>query len=71
MAKNGIILQWKKLFSLRTGITSNHVGDFSYLNCFYSYRIENKLKKHEKACNDHVYCYVEMPYEDKKTLKYN
>ena len=30
-----------------------------------------KLKKHEKVCNDHDYCYVEMPDEDNKILKYN
>ena len=29
------------------------------------------LKKHEKVCNDNDYCYVEMPNEDNKILKYN
>ena len=61
----------KSLSSLFRGITSNHNGDFYCLNCFHSYRTENKLKKHEKVCNDHDYCYVEMPNEDKKVLKYN
>ena len=37
----------------------------------HSYRTENKLKKHEKVCSNHDYCYVEMPNEDNKTLKYN
>ena len=32
---------------------------------------KKKLKKHEKVCNDHNYCYVEMPNEDSKILKYN
>ena len=32
---------------------------------------KEKLKKHEKICNDHDYCYVEMPDKDKKILKYN
>ena len=27
--------------------------------------------KHEKVCNDHDYCYVEMPNEYNKILKYN
>ena len=39
-----------------------------YLNCFHSYRTENKLKKHEIVCNNQDYCYVEMPIEDNKTL---
>ena len=28
-------------------------------------------KKHERVCNDHDYCYVEMPNEDNKILKCN
>ena len=47
-------------------LASNHVGDFYCLNCFHSYRTKNKIKKHEKVCNDHDYCYVEMPNEDNK-----
>ena len=61
----------KKLSSLLRRIASNHNGDFYCLNCFYSYRTENKLTKHEKVCNKYDYCYVEMPSEDNKTLKYN
>ena len=48
----------KKLSVLLRGITSNNVGDFYCLNCFHSYSTENKLKKREKVCNDHDYCYV-------------
>ena len=51
-------------------ITSNHKEDFYCLNCFHSYRTENKLKKHKKVCESHDYCYVEMPEEDNKILKY-
>ena len=29
------------------------------------------FKKHEKVCNNHDYCYVQMPREYNKTLKYN
>ena len=61
----------KKLSVLLRGITSNNVGDFYCLNCFHSYSTENKLKKHEKVCNDHDDCYVDMPNEDNKILKYN
>ena len=49
----------------------NHNGDFYCLNCFHSYTTKNKLKKHERVCNDHDYCYVEMSDEDNKILKYN
>ena len=58
----------KKLCSLFRRITSNHNGDFYCLNYFHSYRTENKLKKHEKVCNSHDYCHVEMSNEDNKTL---
>ena len=61
----------KSLSALFRGITSKHVGDFYCLNCFHSYKTENKLKKHEKVCNDHDYCYVEMPNDHNKILKYN
>ena len=57
--------------ALFRGITSKHEGDFYYLNCFKSYTTENKLKKHKKVCEDHDYCYVEMPKEYNKILKYN
>ena len=61
----------KNLSSLFRGITSNHYGDFYCLNYFHSYSTKNKLKKHEKVCYDHDYCYVDMPNEDNKKLKYN
>ena len=61
----------KKLFALFRGITSKHDGDLYCLNCFQSYTAENKLKKHKKVCENHDYCYVEMPEEYNKTLKYN
>ena len=61
----------KSLSRLLRRITSNHVGDFYCLHCFHSYSTENKLKKHEKVCNDYDYCYVEMLNEDNKILKYN
>ena len=35
----------KKLSALIRGITSKHKGDFYSLNCFQSFRTENKLKK--------------------------
>ena len=53
----------KSLSALLRGITSNHDEDFYCLNCFHSYSTNNKLKNHEKVCNDHNYCYIEMPNE--------
>ena len=37
---------------------------FYCLNCFHSYSTKNKLKKRKGICEDHDYCYVEMPKED-------
>ena len=61
----------KSLSVLFRGITSKHDEDFYCLNCFQSYTTENKLKKHKKVCENHNYCYLEIPGEYKKTLKYN
>ena len=55
----------KKLSALLKGITSKHDGDLYCLNCFHSFRTENKLKKHKKVCENHDYCYVEMSDEIK------
>ena len=61
----------KKLSALLREITGNNNGDFYCLNCFHSYTTENKIKKHKNICENHDYCYVEMPEEDNKILKYN
>ena len=63
--------KWHHLAALFRGITSNDNGDFYCLNCFCSYRTENKFKKHKKVCKNHNYCYVGMPEEDNEILKYN
>ena len=60
----------KSISGLLRGITSNHNGDFYCLNCFHSYTTERKLRKHEKICNDHDFCYLKMPDEDNKILTY-
>ena len=41
------------------------------LNCFHSYETKGKLKEHKKVCNDHDYCYPEMPNKYNKILKYD
>ena len=61
----------KSLSALFRGITSKHEGDFYFLNCFQSYTTENKLKKDKKVCENHDYCYVEMPEECNKILEYS
>ena len=60
----------KKLSALFSKITSNHDGDFYCLNCFHSFRTENKLK-HKNVCKNHDCCCVEMHKEDNKILKYS
>ena len=61
----------KKLPTSLRGIKSKRDGGFYCLNCFYSYSTENKLKKHKKVCENHDYCYLEIPQEDNIILKYN
>ena len=60
----------KSLHALLKGIKSKHKGDFYCLNCFHAYTTKNKLERHENVCENHDYCYVEMPNEDNKILKY-
>ena len=60
----------KSISGLLRGITSNHNGDFYCLNCFHSYTTERKPREHERICNDHDFCYLKMPDEDNKILKY-
>ena len=69
-AENWHYLTVKTIPALLRGITSNHDGDFYFLNCFQSQRTKAALKKHEKVCKDHDYCNVKMPDKDKKILKY-
>ena len=52
----------KSLPALLRGITSNHHGAFSCLNC----AAHNKLKKHERVCNNHDYCRIDMPKKYEK-----
>ena len=61
----------KSLSALFKEITGNNHGDFYCLDCFQSYPTENKLKNHKKVCENLYYCYVEMPEEDNKILKYS
>ena len=49
----------KNLSRLLRGITSNHKEDFYCLNCFHSYRTENKLEAYKKIYENHDYCHVD------------
>ena len=60
----------KSISGLFRGITSNHNGDFHCLNCLRSYTTKEKLRKHERICNDHDFCYLKMPDKDNKILEY-
>ena len=60
----------KSISGLLRGITSNHNGDFYCLNCFHSYTTERKLINHKRICENNVFCYLKMPDEDNKILKY-
>ena len=74
MMKNGEkwhYLAVTSLSALFREITGNNIGDFYCLNCSQSYTTETKLKKHKKVRENHDNCYVEMPEEDNKILKYN
>ena len=46
--ENWHYLSVKSLSRLLRGISSNHDGDYYCLNCFHSYRTENKLNLHKK-----------------------
>ena len=46
-------LMVESLSALLRRITSNDKEDFYYSNCFRSYSTKEKLKKHEKVCNDY------------------
>ena len=61
----------KSLSALLRGITGNNNGDFYCLNCFHSYTTESKLEKQKNVCENHDYCYAEMPEEDNEILKHN
>ena len=60
----------KSISGLLRGITSNHNGDFYCLNCFHSYTTDGKLRKHKRISENLDFCYLKMPDENNKFLKY-
>ena len=70
-SKNWHYLSVKSLPAWLRWIISNHSLLFYCLNCFHSYSTKEKLEKHGKVCNEHDYCYVEMPNDNNKILRFN
>ena len=68
---NGFNRPIRSLSRLFRGIIGNNNGDFYCLGCLHSFRTDNVLKKHERLCDNHDYCHIEMPNNDNNTLKYN
>ena len=69
--ENWHYLAVKSFSRLLRDITSNHDGDYYCLNCFHSYRTENKLNAHKKICENNEYCNIEMPSPNNNLIKYN
>ena len=69
--ENWHYLAVKYLSRLLRGISSNHNSDYYCLNCFHSYRTENKLDVHKKIYKNHEYCNIEMPSPNNNIIKYN
>ena len=56
----------KRIPALLRGISSTHDGDHYCLNCFHSYRTEEKLKAHEELCINNNFALIKMPTEKNK-----
>ena len=53
-------------------MTIKHKGDFYCLNCFHSFKTENKHEKsHEKVHKNKDFCGVVMPSEKDNILEFN
>ena len=63
-------LATKSLSRLLQGTASNHDVDYYSINCLYLFRTESKLKSHKNVSKNHD-CYMIIPEEGNKILKYN
>ena len=61
----------KKIIYIITKITSKHKGDFYCLNCLHSFKTENELKSHEKACKNKDCCGIAITSENDNLLEFN
>ena len=59
------------LSTLLRGATSKHNGDYYFLNCFYLFRMKNKLESHIKAYENKSFCNAVIPSEDTRILEFN
>ena len=50
----------KSISRLFRGVTSTNNGDFYCINCLHSFRTNNKLKKHQRLCDNNKFCEVIM-----------
>ena len=66
-----VFLAVTNLSALLKRKSSNHHEDFYCLNCFNTYTTKNKLKEHEKICNNHDSCHIEMPKWVENIVKFN
>ena len=57
--------------ALLRGVSSTHNGDYYCLNCFHSYRTEEKLKAHEELCVNNNFALIKMPTEKNKCVSSN
>ena len=68
---NGYNCPMRSFSRLYREIASNNIGDYYSSDRLHSYRTNNSLKKHERLCDKHDYCHLEMSNEDDKIIKYN
>ena len=54
----------KKISPLLHRITSRHKKGSCCLNCLHCFRMENKLKSHEKVCKNKEFCGIVMPSQN-------
>ena len=60
-----------KLSALSRGIKSELYGDFNCLNCFHSFRTQNKLQSHKIVWENKDFRGIIMPFEYTKILEFN
>ena len=57
LTNDGYMSPTQTISKLYNKITpTNTTNDYYCLNCFHSFRTENKLKKHELICENHDCC---------------
>ena len=61
----------KTLSALLHKKSSKHGGDFYCMNYLTSFRTVNKLKSHEKLCQNKGFCGIVMPTEKNEILKFH